>query len=131
MLNQVTLMGRMTRDPELKYTPSEKAVVSFTIAVDRDYKGEDAADFIDCVAWNKTADMVDRYFHKGERIIVSGRIQTRTWETNDGKKRKATEIVVDRAYFVETKSRGDVAHQPKPQSETFHDIDAQDGELPF
>lgn len=129
MLNQVTLMGRMTRDPELKYTANEKAVVSFTIAVDRDYKGEDAADFIDCVAWNKTADMIDRYFHKGERIIVSGRIQTRTWETNDGKKRKATEVVVDRAYFVETKSRGDVAHQP--ESETFHDIDCKNEELPF
>lgn len=126
MLNQVTLMGRMTRDPELKYTANEKAVVSFTIAVDRDYKGEDAADFIDCVAWNKTADMVDRYFHKGERIIVSGRIQTRTWETNDGKKRKATEVIADRVYFVESK-RGDTAHKP----ETFDEIGDGDGELPF
>ena len=126
MLNQVTLMGRMTRDPELKYTANEKAVVSFTIAVDRDYKGEDAADFIDCVAWNKTADMVDRYFHKGERIIVSGRIQTRTWETNDGKKRKATEVIADRVYFVESK-RGDVAHKP----ENFDEIGDGDGELPF
>lgn len=126
MLNQVTLMGRMTRDPELKYTANEKAVVSFTIAVDRDYKGEDAADFIDCVAWNKTADMVDRYFHKGERIIVSGRIQTRTWETNDGKKRKATEVIADRVYFVESK-RGDVAQKP----ETFDEIGDGDGELPF
>lgn len=126
MLNQVTLMGRMTRDPELKYTANEKAVVSFTIAVDRDYKGEDAADFIDCVAWNKTADMVDRYFHKGERIIVSGRIQTRTWETNDGKKRKATEVIADRVYFVESK-RGDTAHKPEP----FDEIGDGDGELPF
>lgn len=126
MLNQVTLMGRMTRDPELKYTANEKAVVSFTIAVDRDYKGEDAADFINCVAWNKTADMVDRYFHKGERIIVSGRIQTRTWETNDGKRRKATEVIADRVYFVESK-RGDVAHKPKP----FDEIGDGDGELPF
>lgn len=127
MLNQVTLMGRMTRDPELKYTANEKAVVSFTIAVDRDYKGEDAADFIDCVAWNKTADMVDRYFHKGERIIVSGRIQTRTWETNDGKKRKATEVIADRVYFVESK-RGDTAHKPETN---FDAIDDGDGELPF
>lgn len=129
MLNQVSLMGRLTRDPELKYTKNEKPITSFTLAVDRGARGYDAADFIDCIAWDKTAQFIDQYFRKGERMLVTGHIQTRNWETEDGKRRKATEVVVDRAYFVETKSRGDVAHQP--ESETFHDIDAQDGELPF
>lgn len=129
MLNQVTLMGRFTRDPELKYTANEKAVTSFALAVDRDIRGSDAVDFIDCVAWGKTAEMISRYFRKGERVLATGRIQARTWQDSSGNKRKATEVVVDRAYFVETKSRGDVAHQP--ESETFHDIDCKNEELPF
>lgn len=129
MLNQVTLMGRFTRDPELKYTANEKAVTSFALAVDRDIRGSDAVDFIDCVAWGKTAEMISRYFHKGERVLATGRIQARTWQDSSGNKRKAAEVIVDRAYFVEPKPRGDIAHQP--ESETFHDIDAQDGELPF
>lgn len=126
MLNQVTLMGRMTRDPELKYTANEKAVVSFLLAVDRDYKGDDTVDFIDCVAWGKAAETLARYFHKGERMIAVGRMQTRTWAASDGKKRKATEVLIDRTYFVETK-RGDVAHKP----EAFDEIGDGDGELPF
>lgn len=130
MLNQVALMGRLTHDPELKYTSTNKPVTSFKLAVDRDYKGDDAADFIDCVAWGKTAETVSRYFRKGERILVSGQIQTRSWEGNDGKRRKSTEVVIDRAYFVETKPRGDTGHVPEPQS-TSEDIGAEDGELPF
>lgn len=129
MLNQVTLMGRFTRDPELKYTANEKAVTSFALAVDRDIRGSDAVDFIDCVAWGKTAEMISRYFHKGERVLATGRIQARTWQDSSGNKRKAVEVIVDRAYFVEPKPRGDVAHQP--ESETFHDIDCKNEELPF
>lgn len=129
MLNQVTLMGRFTRDPELKYTANEKAVTSFALAVDRDIRGSDAVDFIDCVAWGKTAEMISRYFHKGERVLATGRIQARTWQDSSGNKRKAVEVIVDRAYFVEPKPRGDAAHQP--ESETFHDIDCKNEELPF
>lgn len=129
MLNQVTLMGRFTRDPELKYTANEKAVTSFALAVDRDIRGSDAVDFIDCVAWGKTAETISRYFRKGERVLATGRIQVRTWQDSSGNKRKAVEVIVDRAYFVEPKPRGDVAHQP--ESETFHDIDCKNEELPF
>lgn len=129
MLNQVTLMGRFTRDPELKYTANEKAVTSFALAVDRDIRGSDAVDFIDCVAWGKTAETISRYFRKGERVLATGRIQARTWQDSSGNKRKAVEVIVDRAYFVEPKPRGDVAHQP--ESETFHDIDCKNEELPF
>lgn len=130
MLNQVTLMGRLTRDPELKYTSANKPVTSFRLAVDRDYKGDNAADFITCVAWDKTAEMVSRYYRKGERMVVNGRIQTRNWVDSDGSNRSATEVVVDRAYFVESKARGDVAHSPEP-NDKLAEIGNDDGELPF
>ena len=129
MLNQVTLMGRLTRDPELKYTSTNKPVTSFRLAVQRD-TNNDVADFVDCVAWDKTAEMVSRYYRKGERMGVDGRIHTRNWVDSDGNNRSATEVVVDRAYFVEPKPRGDVAHSPEPSSKVA-DIDEEDGELPF
>lgn len=130
MLNQVALMGRLTRDPELKYTSTNKPVASFKLAVDRDYKGDNAVDFITCVAWDKTAEMVSRYYRKGERMIVNGRIQTRNWVDSDGSNRSTTEVVVDRAYFVEPKLRGDIAHSPEPNGK-IADIGGEDGEMPF
>lgn len=130
MLNQVALMGRLTRDPELKYTSTNKPVTSFKLAVDRDYKGDNAVDFIACVAWDRTAEMVSRYYRKGERMVVNGRIQTRNWVDSDGSNRSATEVVVDRAYFVEPKLRGDIAHSPEPSGK-IADIDGEDGEMPF
>lgn len=129
MLNQVTLMGRFTRDPELKYTANEKAVTSFALAVDRDIRGSDAVDFIDCVAWGKTAETISRYFRKGERVLAAGRIQARTWQDSSGNKRKAVEVIVDRAYFVEPKPRGDAAHTP--EDGPFTELSDGDGELPF
>lgn len=130
MLNQVALMGRLTRDPELKYTSTNKPVTSFKLAVDRDYKSDNAVDFIACVAWDRTAEMVSRYYRKGERMVVNGRIQTRNWVDSDGSNRSATEVVVDRAYFVEAKPRGDIAHSPEPSGK-MADIGGEDGEMPF
>lgn len=129
MLNQVTLMGRLTRDPELKYTPSEKPVTSFTLAVDRD--GKDAGvDFLDCVAWEANATLVDRFFKKGNLMIVRGRLRIKEWMGKDETKKRAPEIVVERVYFVEKKSESNRPVDAIPSS--FTDIDdEEDGELPF
>lgn len=103
MLNSVTLMGRLTRDPELRRTPSGAAVTSFTLAVDRDFTnsttGEKETDFIDIVAWRNTAEFVGKYFTKGRMAVVQGRLQIRTWTDKDGNKRKAAEVVADNVYF--------------------------------
>ena len=101
MLNHATLQGRITRDPELKTTQSGVPTCSFTLAVDRSYKsGEQKADFISCVAWRSSAEFITRYFKKGDMFLVEGSIQTRTWDDSEGKKRYATEVVVDRVHFV-------------------------------
>lgn len=129
MLNQVTLMGRLTRDPELKYTPSEKPVTSFTLAVDRD--GKDAGvDFLDCVAWEANATLVDRFFKKGNLMIVRGRLRIKEWMGKDDIKRRAPEIVVERVYFAEKKSESNRPVGAGPSSFTEID-DEQDGILPF
>ena len=106
MLNHITIMGRLTRDPELRRTGSGIAVTSFSIAVDRDYRSgsEKEVDFIDCVAWRQTGEFVGKYFTKGRMIVVSGRLQARTWTDKDGNKRKATEVVADNCYFGDSKS---------------------------
>lgn len=107
MLNHATIMGRLTRDPELKRTGSGIAVANFTVAVDRDFTGKESgereADFIDCVAWRGTGEFVDRWFTKGSMIVVSGRIQTKSYTDKDGIKRRTTEIVADNCYFGERK----------------------------
>ena len=106
MLNHIIVMGRLTRDPELRYTQSNTAVVSFTVAVDRDRAPEGQekqTDFIDCVAWRSTADFISRYFHKGSMAVVSGRLQIRDWNDKDGNKRRSAEVVVDNIYFGESK----------------------------
>ena len=107
MLNNFTLMGRLTHDPELRRTQSNKAVASFSIAVERDFNdpttGEKATDFIDLVAWGNTAEFLGKYFPKGRMICVKGRLQTRTWEDRDGNKRKAVEVVAEHVYFADSK----------------------------
>lgn len=105
MLNHIVIMGRLTRDPELRATANGTSVASFTLAVDRDYgKGEDKqTDFIDCVAWRSTAEFVSKYFSKGRMAIVSGRLQIRPWEDQNGNKRRSTEIVADSVYFGDSK----------------------------
>lgn len=117
MLNHITIMGRLTRDPELRRTGSGIAVTSFSVAVDRDYKSgsEKEVDFIDCVAWRQTGEFVGKYFTKGRMIVVSGKLQTRTWTDKDGNKRKATEVVADNCYFGDSKSESQNAQStPNP-----------------
>ena len=107
MLNHITIMGRLTRDPELRRTGSGIAVASFTVAVDRDFGGRDGGeketDFIDCVAWRQTGEFVSKYFAKGRMIVVSGRLQMRNWTDKDGNKRRSAEIVADNVYFGDSK----------------------------
>ena len=109
MLNHIVIMGRLTRDPELRYTQSQTPVVSFSVAVDRDFSGRDGGekqtDFIDCVAWRSTAEFVSKYFRKGSMVVVSGRLQIRDWQDRDGNKRRSAEVVADNVYFGESKRR--------------------------
>ena len=107
MLNPITIMGRLTRAPELRRTGSGIAVASFTVAVDRDFGGRDGGemetDFIDCVAWRQTGEFVSKYFTKGRMIVVSGRLQIRSWTDKDGNKRRTAEVVADNCYFGDSK----------------------------
>lgn len=106
-MNTVVLIGRTTRDPELRRTGNGTAVTSFTLAVNRDFKTNDGqeADFIQCVAWKKTAELLEQYVHKGDRIAVNGSIRTRNYEDNHGKKVYVTEVLVNHVEFLETKNR--------------------------
>ena len=107
MLNHIVLMGRLTRDPELRYTQSQIPVASFSLAVDRDFGGRDGGekqtDFIDCVAWRQTGEFVSKYFTKGSMAVVSGRLQIRDWTDRDGNKRRSAEVVADNVYFGDSK----------------------------
>lgn len=113
MLNHVTLMGRLTRDPELRRTQSGTAVTSFTLAVDRDFKdkdtGEKETDFIDVVAWRQTAEFVSKYFTKGRVAVVEGRLQMRDWTDKEGNKRRSAELVADNIYFGDSRQKPDGA----------------------
>jgi single-strand DNA-binding protein len=116
MLNHITIMGRLTREPELRRTGSGTAVASLTLAVDRDFKpesGEKETDFIDCVAWRSTGEFVARNFSKGQMAVVSGRLQIRTWTDKDGTKRRNAEVVADSVYFGDSKksSEGNSTYQ--------------------
>ena len=111
MLNHITIMGRLTRDPELRRTGSGVAVASFTLAVDRDFSGRDGGeretDFIDCVAWRQTGEFVSKYFTKGRMAVVSGRLQIRSWNDKDGNKRRTAEVVAENVYFGDSKRDGE------------------------
>ena len=136
MLNRIIVMGRMTRDPELRRTNSGNAVTSFTVAVDRDFKsqsGEKETDFIDIVAWRNTAEFVSKYFSKGRMAVVEGRLQLRDWTDKDGNKRRSAEIVADSVYFGDSKRDGGDTVQSEPQSEPqsgFSEVE-DDWDLPF
>ena len=111
MLNHIVLMGRLTRDPELRHTQSGIPVASFTLAVDRDFgrgeNGDRQTDFIDIVAWRNTAEFVSKYFSKGRMAVVTGRLQLRDWQDKDGNKRRAAEVVADNVYFGDSKRDSD------------------------
>ena len=139
MLNHITIMGRLTRDPELRRTGSGVAVTGFTVAVDRDRAPEGQekeTDYIDCVAWRQTGEFVDKYFGKGSMIVVSGRLQIRGWTDMDGNKRRTAEIVADNVYFGESK-KGDstpsAARQNTycPPAQNFAMLEDDDAQLPF
>lgn len=124
MLNHITIMGRLTRDPELRRTGSGVAVASFTLAVDRDFgKDDKKTDFINCVAWRNTGEFVNTYFKKGQMMVASGRLEMRDWTDKDGNKRTTAEVIVDNAYFGEKK---------EPTSEPqFTPVTGDDAQLPF
>lgn len=141
MLNHITIMGRLTRDPELRRTGSGTAVASFTLAVDRDFSGKDGGeketDFIDCVAWKNTAEFVSKYFNKGRMAVVSGRLQIRSWTDKDGNKRRSAEVIADNVYFGDSKNGntdgnnvGNSGYTPAP-AQDFAPIEDDDAQLPF
>ncbi len=149
MLNHITIMGRLTRDPELRYTQSQIPVASFTLAVDRDFGSRDGGDrqtdFIDCVAWRQTAEFVSKYFTKGRMAVVSGRLQSRKWETKEGDKRTSWEVVADNIYFGDSRRDSDSGESRSTSHgydnsqrsassyapSAFSELSDDDGELPF
>lgn len=142
-LNHITVMGRMTRDPELRRTGSGVAVTSFTLAVDRDFtdknSGEKETDFLDVVCWKNTAEFVHQYFGKGRMAVVSGRLQIRNWTDKDGNKRRTAEIVADNVYFGDSKRESDnqsgytgfVPNGVATPASDFAMLDGEDSGLPF
>ena len=138
MLNHIILMGRLTRDPELRQTQSGTTVASFSLAVDRDFSdkstGQRPTDFIDIVAWRNTAEFVSKYFSKGRMAVVEGRLQIRDWEDSNGNKRRSAEVVAEHVYFGDSKREGggerpaDVSCAEPPKTVELPD---DDGELPF
>ena len=127
MINKVILMGRLVQDPELRYTTSKTPVCSFRLAVDNGHGEHRQTDFISCVAWNKTAEFVSKHFAKGKMMIVIGRVATRTWEGNDGKKNYVTEVVASEVSFGERKRENNMEEEEMPEG--FSEI--EDDDLPF
>jgi len=148
-MNQIVIMGRLTRDPELRHTPNGIAVASFSLAVDRGFApkdgGERQTDFIDVVAWRNTAEFVSKYFIKGQMAVVTGRLQIRDWNDKDGNKRRSAEVVAENVYFTESKksreaslgrpveTRDDYSQgfSTPVESSDFAELDMDDGDLPF
>lgn len=147
MLNQISVQGRLARDPELRRTNSGKAVTSFTLACDRDFKnsqtGEKEVDFIECVAWGGTAEMVEKYFRKGQMAVATGRLQLQNWTDKNGQKRRTAEILVNNVYFCGSKESGTQAssgadsgysaqaYQAPAPAANFAELDEEDEQLPF
>lgn len=128
MLNRVILVGRLVRQPELRYTPSGKAVTSFTLAVDRNFtnqQGERSADFINCLCWGKTAEIVAQHLDKGRLVAIDGRLQTRSYETKEGQKRQVTEVVAEFVQFL------DKAKPKDDFSDIGTEVDINEEDLPF
>ena len=134
MLNQIAVMGRLVRDPELRRTSNGTAVASFTLACDRDFADKRSekkeTDFIDCVAWRGTAETVSKYFTKGRMALVSGRLQFRQWTDKEGQKRRTAEILVSNVYFCGDKKDSAAGHA-EGQPNEFQEIAGQDSGLPF
>ena len=141
MLNKIIIMGRLTRDPELRRTGSGTAVTSFSLACDRDFKsqsGDKETDFIEVVAWKNTAEFVSKYFSKGRMAVVEGRLQVRDWTDKAGNKRTTAEVVADNVYFADSKRSESNDNQKENfnalsgrLSDDFVPISEEDGEIPF
>ena len=141
MLNKIIIMGRLTRDPELRRTGSGTAVTSFSLACDRDFKsqsGDKETDFIEVVAWKNTAEFVSKYFSKGRMAVVDGRLQIRDWTDKSGNKRTTAEVVADNVYFADSKRSESNDNQKENfnalsgrLSDDFVPISEEDGEIPF
>ena len=145
MLNHIVLMGRLTRDPELRRTGSGTPVASFAIAVDRDFadkqSGEKETDFIECVAWRSTAEFVSKYFSKGRMAVVSGRLQMRRWNDKEGNKRTSAEVIAESVYFGDSKRDGETSApavssnygypQVQMNQQDFEALEGDDDHLPF
>ena len=140
MLNKIFIMGRLTRDPELRTTNSGTSVASFSLAVDRNYKGADGekeTDFIDCVAWRQTGEFAAKYFAKGRMAVVEGRLQIRPWTDKEGNNRRSAGVIVDNMYFGDSKRDGDTGGA-RPASgpvnvsaNDWQEADEDEGDLPF
>ena len=135
MLNQISIQGRMVRDPEMRTTSGGKSVTSFTMACERDFRGGDGGkitDFIDCVAWNAAAEFIARNFSKGKMALVTGSLQFREWTDKDGNKRKNAEVNVNNIYFTESKKEPSTPQYPAPDAGFQELEDPEDnGDLPF
>ena len=133
MLNEIILQGRLTTDPELKVTTTNKPVTSFSIAVDRDFStnGEKETDFINIVAWNKTAEFITRYFIKGKQMIVKGSLQVRKYQTQNGENRYVTEVIADKVYFCGDKEKTSQDESYDDNTDGFTDVSDGDDDLPF
>lgn len=133
-LNHITIMGRLTKDPELRRTQSGDAVASFTLACDRDFKsksGEKETDFIECVAWRNTAEFVAKYFTKGRAAVADGRLQLRNWQDKDGNRRVSAEVVAENVYFADSRSESAGAPAaPRAAAPVMAEVE-EDGDLPF
>ena len=134
MLNKVFLLGRLTRDPELRRTQTGKPVASFSIAVERDYKaqsGERETDFIDCTAWRSTAEFVSNYLAKGRMVVVEGRLQVTDWMDKEGNKRRRWVVVADSVYFADSRKVSDSGTAPALDGELRELTPDEEGDLPF
>ena len=147
MLNSISIMGRLSYDPQLRRTASGKAVASFSVACERDFKnqqtGEKEVDFIECVAWGGTAEIVEKYFYKGQMAVATGRLQLRDWTDKNGQKRRTAEILVNNIYFCGSKESGTQAssgadngygtpaYQAPAPAANFAELDGEDEQLPF
>lgn len=134
MLNHIVLMGRLTADPELRRTNTGNAVTSFSLAVDRDYSsdGVKLTDFFSCVSWRNTAEFIAKYFTKGRAMVVSGQLQTRSYQDRQGTKRTVTEILVSNAYFADSKTSQDSPSSNQPNRPLdFQPLTEDDDDIPF
>nr|DAP26616.1 MAG TPA: Single strand binding protein [Bacteriophage sp.] len=147
MLNSISIMGRLSYDPQLRRTASGKAVASFSVACERDFKnqqtGEKEVDFIECVAWGGTAEIVEKYFYKGQMAVATGRLQLRDWTDKNGQKRRTAEILVNNIYFCGSKESGTQAssgagngystpaYQAPAPAANFAELEDDDAQLPF